>query len=140
MCKRQWQRSPNLLNSNCFFFVYRWSSFREAIVRRNDSRQSSDFRLNSCRQSTDNIRLNSCRHQSPQILSLAKDENAASADRRSSFDGLSTKKVKDQFCGSTPILFSKQKLNGIGGSASPTPHPRSRRARSEAEHRAGKNK
>ena len=109
-------------------------------MRRNDSRQSSDFRLNSCRQSTDNIRLNSCRHQSPQILSLAKDENAASADRRSSFDGLSTKKVKDQFCGSTPILFSKQKLNGIGGSASPTPHPRSRRARSEAEHRAGKNK
>ena len=107
-------------------------------MRRNDSRQSSDFRLNSCRQSTDNIRLNSCRHQSPQTLSLAKDGNAPSTDRRSSFDGLSTKKVKDQFCGSTPILFSKQKLNGIGGSASPTPHPRSRRARSEAEHRAGK--
>ena len=124
----------------CFTFL-RWSSFRDIVVKRNDSRQSSDVRLNS-QQSSDqhlNSRQSSNSRQSPKI-SLTKVD--AEEDRKNTFclfAGSSTQtQKKDQFCGSTPILFSKQRpLIGELGSASPTPHPRNRRARSETEHRPG---
>ena len=117
---------------------YRWSSFRDSIVRRNDSRNSAaDIRLNS-RQSSE-LRLNKLtdRRHSPKIISSPSTIDIKD-DKSNSFKALATSqsiKSKDQFSGSTPVLFSKRPHTL--GSASPTPHPRTRRARSEAE-RAGK--
>ena len=103
------------------FNTKRWSSFRDSVIKRNDSRHSSNSR------------------QSPKISSTKVNDDVDEKDRRFDlFAGSSTTNKKDQFCGSTPILFSKQRpLIGELGSASPTPHPRNRRARSEAEHRPG---
>jgi hypothetical protein len=95
----------------------RCSSFRDAIVRRNDSFHSS---LNS--------------RQSPNVVSTT--EINVDNGRRGSFDVFGGKQNKDQFCGSTPVLYTKQQ-HPIG-SASPTPLPRIRRARSEAVHRSFK--